>query len=75
MQWPSVIEAPVQEHSRKPDKARRMIEAMFPNLPRIELFARSRCKGWDAWGQEADRSDEPSEPVSRREAEKVDDPI
>jgi N6-adenosine-specific RNA methylase IME4 len=74
-QWSSVIEAPVRGHSRKPDEARRMIEALFPNLPRIELFARSRSEGWDVCGQEADGADEPSEPVSRREAEDVDDPI
>jgi N6-adenosine-specific RNA methylase IME4/ParB-like chromosome segregation protein Spo0J len=49
----SVIEAPVREHSRKPDEARRMIETLFPNLPKVELFARSTCEGWDVWGQEA----------------------
>jgi N6-adenosine-specific RNA methylase IME4 len=31
-----------------------MIEDMFPNLPRIELFARERIEGWDAWGQRGD---------------------
>jgi N6-adenosine-specific RNA methylase IME4 len=30
-----------------------MIEAIFPNLPKVELFARSTCEGWDVWGQEA----------------------
>jgi N6-adenosine-specific RNA methylase IME4 len=44
---------PVSEHSSKPDEARRMIEAIFPNLPKVELFARSTCEGWDVWGQEA----------------------
>jgi N6-adenosine-specific RNA methylase IME4 len=50
----AVMATRIMAHSRKPDEARRMIEAMFPNLPRVELFARSRCEGWDAWGQEAD---------------------
>ena len=55
-QWPSLIEAPVGEHSRKPDEARRMIEAYFPTLPRIELFARGEARpGWDTWGLEAER--------------------
>ena len=55
-QWSSVIEAPVGEHSRKPDEARRMIESHFPTLPRIELFARGAARpGWDVWGQEAER--------------------
>jgi N6-adenosine-specific RNA methylase IME4/ParB-like chromosome segregation protein Spo0J len=52
-QWPSVIEAPVREHSRKPDEARRMIETLFPHLPKIELFARTARAGWTVWGQEA----------------------
>jgi N6-adenosine-specific RNA methylase IME4 len=30
-----------------------MIETLFPNLPKVELFARSPCEGWDVWGQEA----------------------
>jgi N6-adenosine-specific RNA methylase IME4 len=48
----SVIHAPRREHSRKPDEAYELIERMYPNLPRIELFARARRPGWDAWGIE-----------------------
>lgn len=53
-QYPSVIEAPRDRHSQKPDVFRHMIEAMFPTLPRIELFARERAPAWDAWGNEVD---------------------
>lgn len=52
-QWQSVIEAPVREHSRKPDEVYELIEAYFPNLPKIELFARHARPGWDRWGAEA----------------------
>jgi N6-adenosine-specific RNA methylase IME4 len=52
-QFDSVIEAPVREHSRKPDVAYEMIEAMFPTLPKIELFARAARDGFDCWGNEA----------------------
>jgi N6-adenosine-specific RNA methylase IME4 len=52
---PSVINAQRREHSRKPDEAYEMIERMFPDLPRIELFARSRRPGWDAWGNETEK--------------------
>lgn len=38
-------------HSRKPETMRRMIE-MVSYAPRIELFARERAEGWDAWGNE-----------------------
>jgi N6-adenosine-specific RNA methylase IME4 len=48
----SVIEAPRREHSRKPDEAYELIEQMYPELPRIELFARQARAAWDAWGNE-----------------------
>src|SRR5262249_26315486 len=48
----SVIEAPRREHSRKPDEAYEIIERMYPELPRIELFARQTRPGWAAWGNE-----------------------
>ena len=39
-------------HSHKPICAYEMIEAMFPNAHKIELFARNRRSGWDCWGNE-----------------------
>jgi N6-adenosine-specific RNA methylase IME4 len=41
-------------HSRKPDEAYELIERMYPDLPKIELFARGQREGWAAWGNEAD---------------------
>jgi N6-adenosine-specific RNA methylase IME4 len=52
-QFPSVFVAPVGKHSEKPDKAYEIIEAYFPNLPKIELNARKARDGWDSWGLEA----------------------
>ena len=49
----SVINAPRREHSRKPDESYDLIEAMYPELPKIELFARGQRAGWHAWGNEA----------------------
>jgi N6-adenosine-specific RNA methylase IME4 len=46
------IISPLREHSRKPDEARKRIEALMGDIPRIELFARERAPGWDAWGNE-----------------------
>ena len=42
---------PKREHSRKPETMRSMIEHVSYE-PRIELFARERFDGWDAWGNE-----------------------
>jgi N6-adenosine-specific RNA methylase IME4 len=52
---PSVISAPRREHSRKPDEAYALIEAMYPALPKLELFACQRRPGWDVWGNETDK--------------------
>lgn len=43
-----------KEHSRKPNEVRERIVQLMGNLPRIELFARERVSGWDAWGDEVD---------------------
>lgn len=48
---PTVIEAEKRDHSKKPRKAYERIEAASPG-PRLELFARERLEGWDAWGLE-----------------------
>lgn len=52
----SVIEAPRGEHSAKPAYVYGLIEAMYPGLARIELFARSAHPGWDRWGNQAGRA-------------------
>ena len=43
-----------EEHSKKPEEARRRIEALMGDLPRVELFARRPAPGWDVWGNEVD---------------------
>jgi ParB-like chromosome segregation protein Spo0J len=52
---PSVITAPRREHSRKPDEAYELIERMYPELPKLELFARQQRPGWAAWGNETSK--------------------
>ena len=47
-----IVESPVEEHSKKPDVVRDLIVELFGDRPRIELFARQRADGWDAWGNE-----------------------
>ena len=48
----SVIMSPIDKHSAKPPKAREDIVKIIGDIPRIELFARERVEGWDAWGNE-----------------------
>jgi N6-adenosine-specific RNA methylase IME4/DNA-binding XRE family transcriptional regulator len=47
-----VIEAPIEEHSKKPSVTRELITRLVGELPRIELFSRNAVDGWDAWGNE-----------------------
>jgi ParB-like chromosome segregation protein Spo0J len=41
------------EPSVKPDFVADEIDRLWPNLPKIELFARRARPGWDRWGAEA----------------------
>jgi N6-adenosine-specific RNA methylase IME4 len=49
----SIIRERRREHSRKPEAAYVLIEAMYPGLDKIELFARHARPGWARWGNEA----------------------
>lgn len=40
------------EHSVKPDFFRDMIDTIYPNGKRIELFSRRKSSGWDVWGND-----------------------
>lgn len=51
----SVVHAPLQEHSRKPDDFYEIIERLYPNCNYIELFARRTRDGWDSWGNEVEQ--------------------
>jgi len=47
-----LVEAIRTKYSEKPLEVRQRIDAIFPNLPRIELFARQKVEGWFCWGNE-----------------------
>jgi N6-adenosine-specific RNA methylase IME4 len=57
-----LIEAPVREHSRKPDEIYDRIEALVAG-PYLELFARTRRDGWAQWGNQADKFSPASPPT------------
>lgn len=39
-------------HSQKPIAAYRIIERLYPNLRKLEMYARTQRIGWDCWGDE-----------------------
>jgi N6-adenosine-specific RNA methylase IME4 len=46
-----VIAAPRRAHSQKPDEQYDLIQLLFAG-PYLELYARTRRPGWEAWGDE-----------------------
>ena len=49
----SVIDAPIQGHSKKPEIVRDKIIQLCGGGSAIELFARESAEGWDCWGDQA----------------------
>ena len=50
--YTTVLRETSVKHSQKPICAYEMLETMFPNAQKIELFARNQRGGWDCWGNE-----------------------
>jgi N6-adenosine-specific RNA methylase IME4/ParB-like chromosome segregation protein Spo0J len=48
----SVLAAPRGRHSEKPERIYELLERMYPQASKLELFARSCRPGWSAWGNE-----------------------
>lgn len=48
----TVFREPATTHSTKPECVYNMIEKLYPDTNKIELFARKKRDGWDSWGNE-----------------------
>ena len=42
----------VKRHSQKPEIAYQIIERLYPNTRKLEMYARAQRDGWDCWGNE-----------------------
>lgn len=47
-----IVDSRIMRHSEKPKEVRHKIVKLMGDVPRIELFARDKIDGWDAWGNE-----------------------
>jgi N6-adenosine-specific RNA methylase IME4 len=47
-----IVKSTISKHSQKPDEVRNRIIKLCGDLPRIELFARTKVHGWDVWGND-----------------------
>lgn len=76
-----VVLEPRGKHSQKPDVFRRLITQLCGERSRIELFARERVRGWDAWGPDLlpqagpVKRDENAHARAEERGEKVDDVV
>lgn len=52
-----ILHSRIREHSKKPDEVRDKIVEICGDLPRVELFAREKVKGWDSIGFDIDGRD------------------
>lgn len=50
--YSTIIKGSSPYHSKKPESVYEMLEDMFPQTPKLELFARNTRSGWDCWGNE-----------------------
>ncbi len=54
----TLIDEKPTRHSKKPMKMVNLIESFCGDLNRIELFARDKKEGWDAWGDEVPKEEQ-----------------
>lgn len=50
----TILNAPLREHSRKPDEFYQMVGDLCPGR-KIDIFSREPREGWDQWGCESDK--------------------
>jgi len=60
-QW---IKAPTTIHSKKPNEVRERIAQLYGDIPRIEIFARTKVHGWDVIGNDEKLQSQPLEVFS-----------
>jgi len=48
----SIFSYPRKKHSEKPKEIQALIHKWYPNLNKIEMFARGKKENWEVWGNE-----------------------
>jgi N6-adenosine-specific RNA methylase IME4 len=48
----TVFREKAKRHSQKPDIAYQIIEKLYPDIPKLEMYARNTREGWDSFGNE-----------------------
>ena len=48
----SVFTEKVKRHSQKPETSYKIIESLYPESNKVELYSRNKRAGWHSWGNE-----------------------
>lgn len=51
----SIIPGKQREHSRKPEWVQDVVDARFPEMRKLEMFARRQRDGWTVWGNDTEK--------------------
>jgi N6-adenosine-specific RNA methylase IME4 len=51
---PSVVRSRREAHSKKPEIFHELIEQMYGDLPKVEMFSRAPRPGWASWGNQSE---------------------
>jgi N6-adenosine-specific RNA methylase IME4 len=57
--YTTVFRGGAREHSRKPDYAYEMIDKIYPNSTKIDVFSREKRNGWGQWGNQTNHFTRP----------------
>lgn len=52
---PTVFRERAKKHSQKPEKAFEIIDTLYPNLKKLEMYARQERDGYDCFGNEVQK--------------------
>ena len=52
----TVFTEQVKRHSQKPEISYEIIQRLFPETKKLEMYARYKRDGWDSWGNEIENS-------------------
>ena len=50
----TVLTEKARQHSRKPDAAYALVEALYPSLCKLDVFSREKRAGWEQYGDQTD---------------------
>ena len=52
--YTTVIREAARQHSRKPEAAYQMVQMLYPDVRRMDVFSREARAGWEQFGNECD---------------------